>query len=67
MLMLFNEIIPVQGGVDGNLQLSLPPMNRLNQTEPALLLSLQDFYFCYVCLSIEILLFSISIRVKYQI
>jgi hypothetical protein len=27
--------MPVLGGVDGNLHIPVPPMHRLNQTEPA--------------------------------
>jgi hypothetical protein len=45
-------IEPVLGGVNGSFQLTVPSMNRLNQTKPA------TFSSCCVELSIEILTFS---------
>jgi hypothetical protein len=42
----------VQGGVGSSLHLTVPSMNRLNQTE-------QHFQFCRVGLSLGILIFSI--------
>jgi hypothetical protein len=45
--------MPVLGGVDGSLHLTVPSMNRLNQTEPATFsimpfwAFLRDSYFLY--------------------
>jgi hypothetical protein len=33
--LMLNLLLPVLGGVDGNLHIPVPSMNRLNQTEPA--------------------------------
>jgi hypothetical protein len=44
---------PVLGGVDGNLHIPVPSMNRLNQTEPATFINFAVF----IGLSLEILFF----------